>query len=48
MKDDKKADMKDTRNVKKREGMDKRLHACMNDSILHISSNTTTTMTMPV
>ena len=46
--DDKKADMKDTRNGVNNVGMDKRLHACMNDNSLHLSSKTSTTMTMPV
>ena len=37
MKDDNKADMKDTRNGndRKKEGIDEHLHACMNDSGLH-------------
>ena len=48
MKDDKKADVKVTRNGRKKEGMDKRLHACMNDSSLHVSSKTAAKMTMPV
>ena len=36
MKDDKQADMKDTRTGRKNVGMDKRLHACMNDSSLNL------------
>ena len=35
MKDDEKADMKDTMNGRNKEGMDERLQACMNDSGLH-------------
>ena len=41
MKDDKKADMKGTRNGRKKEGIDKRLHACMHDNGLHFNEKYT-------